>query len=44
METNLKQKLKERPSRDCPTWGSIPHTARKPITIVDAKKGLLSGT
>jgi hypothetical protein len=23
-------RLKERPSRDCPTWGSIPHTVAKP--------------
>ena len=26
----VEQSLKERPSRDCPTWGSIPCTATKP--------------
>ena len=31
METEWsRQKLKERPSRDCPTWGSIPYTVTKP--------------
>jgi hypothetical protein len=28
--TKLWQKLKERPSSDCPTWGSIPYTVTKP--------------
>jgi hypothetical protein len=27
---NVEQRLKERPSRDCPTWGSIPYTDTKP--------------
>jgi hypothetical protein len=27
---SLEQKLKERPSRDCPIWGSIPYTVTKP--------------
>jgi hypothetical protein len=27
---SVEQRLKERPSRDCPTWGSIPHKATKP--------------
>jgi hypothetical protein len=27
---SVKQRLKERLSRDCPTWGSIPYTATKP--------------
>ena len=27
---SVEQRLKERPSRDCPTWGSIPYTATKP--------------
>jgi hypothetical protein len=27
---NVEQRLKERPSRDCPTWGSIPYTVTKP--------------
>jgi hypothetical protein len=26
----VEQRLKERPSRDCPTWGSIPHADIKP--------------
>jgi hypothetical protein len=26
----VEQRLKERPSRDCPTWGSIPYTDNKP--------------
>jgi hypothetical protein len=27
---SVEQRLKERPSRDCPTWGSIPYTVTKP--------------
>jgi hypothetical protein len=27
---NLEQKLKERTSTDCPTWGSNPYTVTKP--------------
>ena len=27
---SVEQKLKERPSRECPTWGSIPYTVTKP--------------
>jgi hypothetical protein len=26
---SVQQKWKERPSRDCPTWGSIPYTVTK---------------
>jgi hypothetical protein len=26
----MEQRPEERPSRDCPTWGSIPHTVIKP--------------
>jgi hypothetical protein len=26
----VEQRLKKRPSRDCPTWGSIPHADTKP--------------
>jgi hypothetical protein len=26
---SMEQKLKERPSSDCPTWGSIPYTVTK---------------
>jgi hypothetical protein len=28
-EKSVKQRLKERPSRDCPTWRSIPYTVTK---------------
>jgi hypothetical protein len=28
-ETKCGERLKERPSRDCPTWRSIPYTAIK---------------
>jgi hypothetical protein len=38
-EQSLKQRLKERSSRDCLTWGSIPYTD----TVGDAKKCLLTG-
>jgi hypothetical protein len=27
---NVEQRLKEKPSRDCPTWGSIPYSITKP--------------
>jgi hypothetical protein len=27
---SVEQRLKERPSRNCPTWGSIPYTVTKP--------------
>ena len=37
----VEQGLKERPSRDCPTWGSIPHTDTK---HTHSKKCLLTGT
>ena len=40
---NMEQKLKERPSRHCPTLGSIPSTDTKPDTIADAKKCLQTG-
>jgi hypothetical protein len=39
----VEQRLKERPSKDCPTWGSIPYTVTKPDTIVDAKNCMLTG-
>jgi hypothetical protein len=26
---SVEQSLKERPSRDCPTWGSVPYTDSK---------------
>jgi hypothetical protein len=39
---SVEQRLKERPSRDCSTWGSIPYTSSNPDTIVDAKKCMLT--
>ena len=36
----VEMRLKERLSRDCPTWEYISHTDTKPSTIVDAKKYL----
>jgi hypothetical protein len=36
---SVEQKLKGRPSRDCPTWESIPYIT----TIVEANKSLLTG-
>jgi hypothetical protein len=29
LRQSSEQRLKERPSRDCPTWGSIPYTVTK---------------
>ena len=29
MENLVEQRLKEKPSRECPTWGSIPYTVTK---------------
>jgi hypothetical protein len=40
---SVEQRLKERPSRDCPTWVSIPYKSPNPDTIVDAKKCMLTG-
>jgi hypothetical protein len=39
----VKQRLKERLSRDCHIWESILHADTKPDTIVDAKKCLVTG-
>ena len=30
IETKCEHRLKEKPSRDCPHWGSIPYTVLKP--------------
>jgi hypothetical protein len=40
-ETSVEQRQKERPSRDSPTWGSMPHIVTKHRHIVDANKCLL---
>jgi hypothetical protein len=41
---SVEHRLKERPSRDCPTWGTIPYIQTlNPDTIADAKKCLLTG-
>jgi hypothetical protein len=42
----IEQRLKERPSRDCPTWGFIPYTVTKPrhycgCQEVHAERGLM---
>jgi hypothetical protein len=40
----VEQRLKEKPSRDYPTWGFIPYIqSPNPDTIVDSKKCLLTG-
>ena len=39
----VEQTLKERSSRDCPTWGFILHADPKPDTTVHAKRCLLTG-
>jgi hypothetical protein len=35
IQRKRQQKLKERPSRVCPTWGSIPYTVTKPKVNAD---------
>ena len=40
---SLELRQKERPSRDCPTRGSIPYTTTKPRSIAYASKILLTG-
>jgi hypothetical protein len=30
LRRSVEQRLKERPSRDCPTWRSMPYTVTKP--------------
>jgi hypothetical protein len=39
METKCGAELKERPSRDCPIWGSIPYTATKPRCYCGSREG-----
>jgi hypothetical protein len=40
---SVEQRLKKRPSRESPTWGSILYTVAKPGAIADAEKCLLTG-
>ena len=40
---SVEKRLKERPSWDCLTWGSIPYTVTKPRYYCDANKCLLTG-
>jgi hypothetical protein len=40
---SVEQRLKERPSRDCPTWDASHVQSPNPDTIVDANKCLLTG-
>jgi hypothetical protein len=39
-ETKLEQRLKKKPSIDCPTWGSIPHTVTKTRHYCRCQQGL----
>jgi hypothetical protein len=39
----MEQRMKDRPSRDCPNWGSIPYTGPNPDTTVDAMRYMLTG-
>jgi hypothetical protein len=39
---SVKQRLKERPSRDCPIWGTYMQSSN-PDTMADAKKCMLTG-
>jgi hypothetical protein len=39
----VEQRLKEKPSRDCPTWGSIPHTTTKPRCYFGCQELLADG-
>jgi hypothetical protein len=41
---SVEQRLTERTSGDCHTWGSVSYTEPTPDTIADAKKYLLRGT
>ena len=42
-EKGVEQGLKERPSRDCPTWGFIPYTVTKPRHYYGCKKCMPKG-
>ncbi|MFT2598218.1 hypothetical protein ACMWP3_25475, partial [Escherichia coli] len=40
----MEQRVKEGPTRDCPTWGSIMSADTKPNTVLVVKKCLLTRT
>jgi len=40
----VEQRLKERPSRDCPTWGSIPYSATKPRHLLIPRSAWWQGS
>jgi hypothetical protein len=40
---NVEQRLKERPSRDCPAWGSIPYTVTQPRSYCGFQEMLSEG-
>jgi hypothetical protein len=40
----MEQRLKGRPPRDCPTWGSIPYTATKPGHYCECQEVLADGS
>jgi hypothetical protein len=42
--TKMEHRLKEGPSRDCPTWESIMSEDAKPDTVAVVKRHLLTGT
>jgi hypothetical protein len=43
-QQSVEQRLKERPSRDWPTWGSIPYTATKPRVYCGCWEVLADGS
>ena len=44
METKYGANMKERPFRDCPTWGSIPYTVSKPGGYCEYREVLSEGS
>ena len=40
----MEQRLKEEPTKDCPTWGFIMSADTKPNTVAMVKRHLLTGT
>jgi hypothetical protein len=40
----VEQKLKKRPFRDYPSWGSIPYTATKPRLYCGYQEGFADGS
>ena len=40
----MEQRLKEEPTKDCPTWGSIMSADTKPNTVAMVKRHMLTRT